>query len=140
MFWHKLMKKLHLNRETCISFALVAAVFGVSALFYGISLGERQADNRLTALQLVESGIAAQVAAYTPTPAIDDFSKRPKININSASAEELSILPGIGSGLAKSIIDYREAQGGFESIDELMNVSGIGQVKFSNIMEGVTID
>lgn len=118
----------------------VVAVFGVCALFYGLSSRLRQADNRLTALQLMEREIAPQSAEYTPSPAIDDFSKRPKININSASAEELAILPGIGSGLAQNIIDYRDARGGFESIEELMNVSGIGQVKFSNIMDGITVD
>lgn len=50
------------------------------------------------------------------------------ININTATAEELAeFLPGIGEIKAKRIVEYREASGGFDSVDELLNVSGIGE-------------
>lgn len=50
------------------------------------------------------------------------------ININTATAEELAeFLPGIGEVKAKRIVEYREASGGFDSVDELLNVSGIGE-------------
>lgn len=61
------------------------------------------------------------------------------ININYASKKELETLPGIGSELASRIIQYREMHGGFQSIDELRKVSGIGDKKFSDIKEMVTV-
>jgi competence protein ComEA len=48
------------------------------------------------------------------------------VNINDASAQELSKLPGLGAKKAKAIIEYRELNGQFTSVDELVNVKGIG--------------
>ncbi len=48
------------------------------------------------------------------------------LNINSASAEELATLPGIGAKKAMAIIEYRELNGKFSSVEELVNVKGIG--------------
>lgn len=57
-----------------------------------------------------------------PTPSADN-----KININTAGAEELDLLPGIGPAYAKNIIDYRNKYGAFETIEDIMKVSGIGK-------------
>ena len=58
-----------------------------------------------------------------------------KISINTASLEQLCILPGIGAGTAQKIIDYRETNGLFRSVDELMNVKGIGPAKLEKIRD-----
>lgn len=50
-----------------------------------------------------------------------------RIDINSATAAELSLLPGLGPKLAQRIVDDRDQRGGFDSIDELDRVSGIGE-------------
>lgn len=62
-----------------------------------------------------------------------------KININTASLEELDSLPGIGPTYAQRIIDYRKANGPFSSIEEVTKVKGIGQSTFEKIRDKITI-
>jgi len=62
------------------------------------------------------------------------------ININSADQQSLDSLPGIGSALAKRILDYREQQGFFNSVDDLRKVSGIGEKKFEQLKDLVTVN
>jgi competence protein ComEA len=62
------------------------------------------------------------------------------ININSAALQELEFLPGIGSVKAQSIIDYREQNGPFESIEEILNVTGIGPATFEQIKDLIIVD
>ena len=61
------------------------------------------------------------------------------ININTASLDELMLLSGIGKSKAEAIIDYRNKNGKFSSINDLLNVSGIGQALFEKIKSNITI-
>lgn len=61
------------------------------------------------------------------------------VNINTASQTELETLPGIGPSLALRIINYREENGKFSNIDEIKNVSGIGDGKFNDIKNYITV-
>lgn len=62
-----------------------------------------------------------------------------KLNINTANAQQLEGLPGIGPSLAERIIKYRQENGKFNSVDELLNVSGIGEKKLEEIRELIDI-
>ena len=62
-----------------------------------------------------------------------------KININLASQKELESLTGIGPSKAQAIIEYREKYGGFKTIEELTNVSGIGEATLEKIKDKITI-
>ena len=62
-----------------------------------------------------------------------------KININTAEKEELMTLTGVGEAKAQSIIAYREEHGGFQSIEELMQIEGIKEGVFNKIKEDITI-
>ncbi len=61
------------------------------------------------------------------------------VNINTADKETLTTLKGIGDVKAQSIIDYRNSNGNFKTIDEIMLVSGIGEKTFENIKNNITV-
>ena len=77
-----------------------------------------------------------QKGAYEVMPAVTDPLEA-AIDINSAPAFELSDLPGIGTELAAAIVRYREENGPFERIEDVMNVPGIGEGKFGAIKDRI---
>ena len=79
---------------------------------------------------LVSSGTA--VAAGKQAPA-------GKVNINTATAQQLSELPGVGVKLAQRIVEYRQKSGGFKSAQELMNVQGVGEKNFARLQPHLTV-
>lgn len=62
-----------------------------------------------------------------------------KININTATTTELDALPGVGEVIAQRIVDYRTANGPFQSVDDLLNVSGIGEVTLEDMRDLVNV-
>ena len=73
---------------------------------------------------LLVSGTA--MAAGKPAPTA-------KVNLNTASVEQLTTLPGVGPKLAARIVEYRQKSGTFRSTQELMNVKGIGEKNYAKI-------
>lgn len=74
-------------------------------------------------------------AAYTD----NEVQTSGLVNINTADIQELMTLPGIGSSRAQAIIEYRNANGGFSGIDDIMNVSGIKESAFLKIKELICV-
>lgn len=70
--------------------------------------------------------VLAQKAATDPAPV-------EKVNLNTATVEQLQTIPGIGPAAAKNIIEYRTKVGKFNRIEEIINVKGIGEKKFQKI-------
>jgi len=76
-------------------------------------------------------------APSEPTP--ETSPEATLIDINTATLEQLDTLPGVGPSTAQKIIDYRETNGPFASIEDIMNVSGIGPATFDNIQDLITV-
>ena len=62
------------------------------------------------------------------------------MNVNTATAAELEMLPGIGASRAQAVIEAREAKGGFKSLDDLLEVKGIGEASLSKLLPHLTLD
>jgi len=62
-----------------------------------------------------------------------------KINLNTATSEQLQSIPGIGPAMAKNILDYRTKVGKFNKIEEIINVKGIGEKKFQKIKDRLAV-
>lgn len=75
-----------------------------------------------------------QLAALNSNSSSSDI-----VNINTADAERLSTLKGIGPVLAQRIIEYREQHGSFKTIEEIKNVRGIGDKRFAELKDKLTI-
>jgi competence protein ComEA len=82
------------------------------------------------ALAMVASSTLA-VAAGKPAPAA-------KVNVNTATVQQLAELPGVGEKLAVRIVEYRQKSGAFKSIHEMVNVRGIGEKSLTRIESYVT--
>ncbi len=63
-----------------------------------------------------------------------------KVNINTATFDELVLIPGIGETMAQRIIDYRARKGGFTSVEDLVNVSGISLQKLEEIRHMLIVE
>lgn len=107
------------------------------------------ADADLSQLNLAQKladgqKITVPAAGETPAPAdnaapSDSSQSGALININTATQEELETLPSIGEVRAQAILAYREEHGGFRTIDELKEVSGIGEKIFADISPHITV-
>ena len=89
-------------------------------------------------LGLLGSSIPAPAQQADANPAAKTAGAA-KISLNSATAEQLTSLPGIGPATAKLIVDYRDKAGRFNRVEELMNIRGIGEKRFESLKDLVTL-
>ena len=92
-----------------------------------------------------ESALPSVPAASSPTGKPTEAATQPPtepgpLDLNRATTQELTTLPGIGEVLAQRIVDYREAHGPFRSVEELIAVEGIGEGKLEKLRELVTVE
>jgi len=82
---------------------------------------------------------AGGAAAVSAAGATVEGADAPPVNINTATLEQLDTLTGVGPATAQKILDYRRQQGGFGSIEELDEISGIGEKRLATMREEVTL-
>ena len=92
----------------------------------------------------VVAALAAQVGAgvaagSTPEAAGKEPTLNGVVNVNTATVEELQLLPGIGEARAQAVVDMRKKRGGFKSVDELLEVKGIGPSGLQRLRPHVTL-
>ena len=115
-----------------LTLAFLGALAGFAAREGGVA--EKSASRAGT-------GDSYRVATERSVPTeTEETAAHEPIDINTAAAEELQELMGIGPVLAQAIVDYRAEHGPFRSVDELLAVSGIGEAKLGGIRDGITVN
>jgi len=102
-------------------------------------MSERMRVARALALALLAACSLAFAASAAPE---GDAASRVTgvVNLNTATADELQLLPGIGAARAQAVIDLRKQRGGFKSVEELKDVKGIGDTALERLRPFVRLD
>lgn len=123
-----------LHQQTCILIAIAclfcAGILLYQVFFQGPVIYQKSGEDR------PESSV---FSSSEPEPSASSDTAVTLINLNTATAEELDTLPGIGPARAQAIITYREEQGEFYTIEQVMEVDGIGEGIFEQIREFITV-
>ena len=104
-----------------------------SPLHYDVTVEEEVTSETVVATTTVSSAVSE---AATETPGIDAFGR---VNLNTATLQDLTSLPGIGDAKAQAILEDRSENGPFSSIEDLTRVSGIGEKTFEKLKDRITV-
>jgi competence protein ComEA len=121
---------------------VVDAVRAAGGALPRTDLGLLNLARRLTDGELVAVGVPGAADGGSPVGAgsgPDAGQTGPPVDLNTATAEQLDSLPGVGPVLAQRIVEWRAAHGRFESVDQLREVDGIGPAKFAQLRDRVTV-
>ncbi len=115
----------------------------VTALFVGFTLGlfvgRNTGSGTVTLAVSPQMQTAPTTAATATAETVPEKTVSFPVNINTADADTLTALPGIGRVLAERILAYRQQNGSFRAIEEITKVEGIGEKKAEAILELITV-
>lgn len=101
----------------------------------GVNLAQKAEDG----MQINVAARREQTADGTPAASAANSAQGGFVNLNTATKEELDTLPGIGPAMASRIIEYRQVNGSFKSIEDIKEVKGIGEAKFAKMKDRLRI-
>ena len=124
-----------------------AAALGVTAAFVLFTAGwffAGQTESEPYTVTVQQAAVTDASSAAQPetadTQQPDSLLEGERIPVNTADGYELDRLPGIGPAKAQAIVTYREEHGPFQSTDQLLEVSGIGQTTLEGLLDYITLD
>jgi len=91
------------------------------------------------AMAAIPAAAAQQKSSAAKPPAAKSAAPSAPVNINTATQEQLETLPGLGAKVAQRIIEYRQKNGNFKKVEDLMNVKGIGEKSFLKLKPMLTV-
>ncbi|MEV0650892.1 ComEA family DNA-binding protein [Phytomonospora sp. NPDC050363] len=103
-----------------------------------LNLARKVVDGELIVVGSTATGPGRPGGGAPGAPAVPGANPAP-VNLNAATVAELDTLPGVGPVLAQRIVDYRDANGGFTTVDQLRQVDGIGSARFADLKDRVTV-
>jgi competence protein ComEA len=103
---------------------MITRILMAAILAIAVSAAAASAQNKAT---MPKAAATATATATAP------------VNLNTATAEQLAAIPGVGPRMAERIIDYRQKNGGFKKVEDLMNVSGVGEKSFLKMKPLITV-
>lgn len=116
----------------------VTVLFAVFTLGFFLGRNQNHDSVQLSVPASMQTAPAVTAGSADTQPTTDSAAGYP-VNINTAALTDLMTLPEIGLVLAQRILDYREAHGSFQAVEELMNVEGIGEKRMEQLLDLVTI-
>lgn len=126
------------TRKAAVLSGAVALAF-VLWLFIWSSGSAGNSDGEREIIALPADSAAILTGGNDPDQAALELLPGALIDINSATPEELKLLPGIGDSLAGAIVAWREENGAFESLEQLMEVPGIGTGRFDAVKDKICL-
>ncbi|MCK4404160.1 MAG: helix-hairpin-helix domain-containing protein [candidate division Zixibacteria bacterium] len=116
-----------------------ALIFLLAALLVGSGITLYKRTHPQFAPELIVGKKEIDPQPQTKSFLIEEQGKK-KINLNQATSVELQLLPGLGPSLSRRIVEYREANGKFHQVEDVMQIPGIGLKTFERIKDYITVE